>query len=678
MSPFESAARRFDAAVMDREPPPAERPLGATFETDRGGLAAASVGAGIVRRLMDKIASPTSLATVIVLALGVTSLAMLAWANQINDRAHAYFARNDTLMDLQTRAAQAYTLLTDRGRQSAAEREEGWGELKRALALSEVLLNGGPGNHDHLVVKPLTDPQLRALAERIRGMLAELRTLAQQRDPERALGGVRSAEVFTTLLHHVEFLGMTIEKRHMADQVHSRRLFAGIVVVWSCVLLAATVGLWSRERRRRAAELAVMKANADLEHQARELRTQREHLVEFVEERTTGLRSVIVRLQQEVIEREEAEEALRKSEEQYRMLVETMNEGLMVLDGTGVLTYVNDKFCELLGNCREELLGRPSADFLGEADRDVIAAAAHSDRRTTPAEVTFKRKDGEQVFAMVSPRAIRDGNRNVVGCFAVITDITEKVAAQADRMRTAHLVSLGEVAAGVAHEINNPINGVINYARILCNEGEPGSRSHEIANRIAREGRRIANTVRDLLLFARGGASDKMLVHVGDVLSDTLGLVGSDMKQEGIQILTTVPPDLPRVVADPHEMQQVVMNTISNARYALNQKYPEAHEDKRLHVSAELVTVGGVPYVRVTVHDRGVGIPAGIIDKIREPFFSTKPRGKGTGLGLSISDGIVRDHGGRLTIESVEGEFARVIIDLPAGEIGDGQDPSDR
>jgi PAS domain S-box-containing protein len=677
MSPFESAARQLDAAVVDRDPPSAEQPVDSALGTGRGDRAARAVRTWTGRRLMQRIAGHGAFATMTVLALGVTSLAMLAWANQINNRAHAYFGRADTLMDLQTRAAHAYTLLTDGSRQSAAEREDGWMELKRAVALSEVLLGGGKSAHG-LLVQPLTDSQLRALAQRVQGLLSELRTLAQQRDADRSLPSARSAEAFTTLLHHVEFLAMTIEKHHLAEQAHSQQLFAGIVVAWSCVLLAAILGLWSRERRRRAADVALVKANTDLEHQARELRTQREHLVEFVEERTTGLRSAIVRLQQEVVEREEAEEALRKSEEQYRMLVETMNEGLMVLDGHGTLTYVNDKFCELLGYSREELLGRPSADFLGEADRPIIAAAEHSDRRTTPAEVTVKRKDGEQVFAMVSPRAIRDGDRNVVGRFAVITDITEKVSAEADRMRTAHLVSLGEVAAGVAHEINNPINGVINYARILCNEGEPGTRSHEIANRIVREGRRIASTVRDLLLFARGGASDKMLVNVGDVLSDTLGLIGSDMKQEGIQILTTVPPDLPRVVADPHELQQVLMNTISNARYALNQKYPGAHEDKRLHVYAEHVTVDAAPYVRVTAHDRGVGIPAGIIDKIREPFFSTKPRGKGTGLGLSISDGIVRDHGGRLAIESVEGEFTRVIVDLPAGEIGHGQDPCDR
>ena len=464
-----------------------------------------------------------------------------------------------------------------------------------------------------------------------------------------------------------------MEERRLADQGKSRRLFGGVLLGSSSLLAAAATGLWTRERRRQAAEMALLKANADLESQAGELRGHREHLMELVEERTVGLSTANLALQKEVAERKEAEEALRKSEELYRMLVETMNEGVMILDDKGVFTFVNDKFCEMLGYSRGELLGRRGTDFLSGADGKVITDHLLRSRgQNQRLEVTITKKNGDKVFTIVSPRAIYDRVGGWLGGFALITDITEKVAWQAESLRTAHLVSLGEMAAGVAHEINNPINGIINYARILCNSCDEGRRGHEIPNRILKEGRRIADIVRALLLFARGGMREKTPVRLRDILSDALGLMGSEMRGEGIQIPVDLPPDLPEMIADPREIQQVFMNILSNARYALNQRYPGPHEEKRLRIQAERVIIDDSPYVRIAFHDRGVGIPAGIIEKIMEPFFSTKPRGKGTGLGLSISDGIIRDHGGTLTIESVEGEGTTVEITLPVWSGSEG------
>ena len=615
-----------------------------------------TVGGGIVR---DRYLTPT-----IIFAFGIISIAMFAWETHINNRASTYFALADAVMDVQVYAATSYTRVAGLGEDRPVDKA--WSDLDHAITLSELILRGGPSEYG-LILQPLQDPHLRSQIEDLLGMLSEFKMIAQQRyqNSERAqplpLLDKRLAEVFNTLLDNANAAEMTIEKNYLNNQAKARRLSAGILLAFSCVLVAATAGLWSRERRRRAAELAHLKVNADLETQAEELHRHQEHLLELVEERTMSLGTTNLELQREVAERKEAEEALRKSEEQYRMLIETMNEGVMIRDGGGVLRYVNDRFCQMLGYSREELLGRRDTDFLLEAEWESIPQHSH-DR----SEVKLKRKDGEKVFAIVSPRSIYDKDRNVVGDFAVITDITEKVVLQADRIRTAHLVSLGEVASGVAHEINNPINGIINYAQILS-EAEREGQTHDISNRILKEARRIADIVRDLLLFARGGKGGKEPVHMRALLSDSLRLVGSEMMREGIQIRTTIPDDLPGIVGDPREIQQVFMNIISNARYALNQKYHERHEEKRLQIHAEQVTISGFPYVRITFHDSGVGIPAGIIERVREPFFSTKPRGKGTGLGLSISDGIVRDHGGALTIESVEGEFTTVAIDLPGG-----------
>jgi len=137
------------------------------------------------------------------------------------------------------------------------------------------------------------------------------------------------------------------------------------------------------------------------------------------------------------------------------------------------------------------------------------------------------------------------------------------------------------------------------------------------------------------------------------------------MRKDGVRLRSEMPPDLPEIFGHSQQIQQVFLNVINNARYALNQKYKGAAEGKKFEIYGEEVTIDICPYVRIRFNDGGSGIPANVIDKIMNPFFSTKPSSKGTGLGLSISHGIISDHGGRLTIESIEGEFTNVIIDLP-------------
>jgi len=284
--------------------------------------------------------------------------------------------------------------------------------------------------------------------------------------------------------------------------------------------------------------------------------------------------------------------------------------------------------------------------------------------------------DGGQWEMRTVPIVREDGT--IESVLEVATDITEKLALQAETMRAAHLASIGELAAGVAHEINSPINGIINYAQILCNKSPAGSSPHDLASRILKEGNRIGDIVRGLLTFARERKEERRPVGVTDILSESLALTRAQMKAEGIVLLIHVPPHLSEIVANPQQIQQVFMNIINNARYALNQKYQGAHKNKILQIRGESMREGGVPYVRVTFRDRGVGIPAHLVNKVMEPFFSTKPSGNGTGLGLSVSHGIISDHHGRVTIESVEGEFTNVLVDLPARESAHGDDPRGR
>ncbi|BBA70938.1 sensor histidine kinase [Geobacter sulfurreducens] len=242
----------------------------------------------------------------------------------------------------------------------------------------------------------------------------------------------------------------------------------------------------------------------------------------------------------------------------------------------------------------------------------------------------------------------------------------EKETIQKDAMQTWHLASLGEVAAGVAHEINNPINGIINCAQILAAEPCLSEPERGVANRIIKEGERVAVIVRSLLSFARYEGRERVPAYVHDILNDTLELTRVQLKRDGVQLHVELPPDLPALLVHPHQIEQVFLNLISNARYALDKKFSTgAGGGKRLDIKGEKIIGDDGVFVRIEFRDNGTGIPRDVIGRVIDPFFTTKPATEGTGLGLSISHGLISDHGGRLRVESVEGEFTRVQIDLP-------------
>lgn len=229
------------------------------------------------------------------------------------------------------------------------------------------------------------------------------------------------------------------------------------------------------------------------------------------------------------------------------------------------------------------------------------------------------------------------------------------------------MAAVGELAAGVAHEINNPMNGIINYAQMLVNRIRDHREVRDIARNIVKEGDRVAAIVASLLSFARRDSDRRTVTSVERLLSESLTLIGAQMRNEGIVVDVNIPPDLPAVLCVEHEVQQVFINVLNNARYALNRKYAAATpgDGKRIEITAAEEDVGGRRFVRVKIRDFGIGIPADILDKVTHPFFSTKPKGEGTGLGLSISSDIILKNAGQLVIESREGEYTMVNIDLP-------------
>ena len=246
----------------------------------------------------------------------------------------------------------------------------------------------------------------------------------------------------------------------------------------------------------------------------------------------------------------------------------------------------------------------------------------------------------------------------------IARELTGEEARQVEYHHTAQLAAIGELAAGVAHEINNPINGVINFAQLLLEDCTDAA-SHDILQRIVNEGERIASITYKLLSFARGSEEQKEPLDCKDVIEDTLALIQHQLDMDSIQVAISYSDNLPQVTGNRHQLQQVFFNIISNSRYALNQRYEKKDPDKRITINCTEESMEFGDCICIRIQDRGTGVPQGLLDRLVDPFFTTKPPGAGTGLGLSISHGIIKDHNGLMRIDSVLHKFTTVSVYLP-------------
>jgi signal transduction histidine kinase len=205
----------------------------------------------------------------------------------------------------------------------------------------------------------------------------------------------------------------------------------------------------------------------------------------------------------------------------------------------------------------------------------------------------------------------------------------------------------------------------MNYAQLIQDRLEPGSPLAEYTGEILHETQRVAVIVRNLLTFARNDKQSHSSARMADIVEGTLSLIGTVIRRDQITLTVNVPSDLPDLKCRSQQIQQVLMNLMTNARAALNERYPGHDPDKVLHVEASLFEKEGRRWIRVTVEDHGTGITPEVRERMFDPFFTTKPREKGTGLGLSISHGIVKEHHGELTVETEPGRFTRMHLDLP-------------
>jgi C4-dicarboxylate-specific signal transduction histidine kinase len=193
---------------------------------------------------------------------------------------------------------------------------------------------------------------------------------------------------------------------------------------------------------------------------------------------------------------------------------------------------------------------------------------------------------------------------------------------------------------------------------------DPDSPLREDCGEIIRETERISAIVSNLLTFARHDKQSHSPARIADIVESTMTLIRTVLRHDQIMLEVEVPEDLPKVKCRSQQIQQVLMNLVTNGRDALNAKYAGYHENKVLRIACNLFEDEEGHWIRTMVEDHGTGIDEATVQRIYEPFFTTKSRDQGTGLGLSISHGIVKDHGGRLAVETVPGELTRFHLDL--------------
>ncbi len=226
--------------------------------------------------------------------------------------------------------------------------------------------------------------------------------------------------------------------------------------------------------------------------------------------------------------------------------------------------------------------------------------------------------------------------------------------AQQQLISTARLASIGELAANVAHEVNNPLTGVLMHTCLMIEEKEESDKNRGRLKIIQSETMRIRGIVRNLLDFTRQSESKKSAMNITDVIQDTIGLISHTAKALNITINELHKDDLPAVLMDSSQIKQVFLNIINNALYAIGS---EGTIDITISLDNDMV--------KVEIRDTGSGIPEEIISRLFEPFFTTKPETKGTGLGLSVSLGIIEEHGGNIAVESDLGNGSLFTIKLP-------------
>jgi PAS domain S-box-containing protein len=354
---------------------------------------------------------------------------------------------------------------------------------------------------------------------------------------------------------------------------------------------------------------------------------------------------------------------------------EAAADAIFTVDGQGRFTSVNHAMELATGRERGTMLGLHCSAVADPRDRADVVAIMEATLRgeRVRCELRYRDRMGRPRIASVTTTPILEGDV-VDGALGVVRDVTGERRLAEQLIQREKMAAMGQLVSSVAHELNNPLTGVLAFSELLLTEpalhgdGAPAGELRELAETIQREARRAARTVGTLLTFARQHPPQREHTDVNRVLLDALDLRRYALRAQQVDIALALDYELPLTWADGHQLQQVFLNLITNAEHALLR----APHERRLTVGTRLEH----GRLHVTVADTGPGLTPEVRERLFEPFFTTKPEGEGTGLGLAVSTGIVREHGGHLSVRSVPGEGATFVVELPCVPAPFEQEPA--
>jgi PAS domain S-box-containing protein len=336
----------------------------------------------------------------------------------------------------------------------------------------------------------------------------------------------------------------------------------------------------------------------------------------------------------------------------------TMDQPVLILGVDAKVQYANSAAIKEYGYEPHEISGLSVDEF-------VVASAQTSHRQTIPpiaqekalwtGEHVHRRKDGSEFPAAVTLSHIRDASNNIVGLVIGVRNLTEERKVSDYLGRTEKLAAIGELVAGVAHELNNPLTGISTFAQLLLEDKLQGEQ-FESVSLIKREADRAITVIRDLLLFSRKAEARDVIVDVNTIVKHTVRLRALASRSSGIEVHMRLDDSNPKVRGDEQKLQQVLLNLLVNAESAM--------EDAQIrHLNVTTHRKQGA--VEIVISDTGHGMSDSVLQRVFEPFFTTKPPGKGTGLGLSVSYGIIQQHEGTIAVESTPEIGTTFTILLP-------------
>lgn len=401
-----------------------------------------------------------------------------------------------------------------------------------------------------------------------------------------------------------------------------------------------------------------------------ELERYRHHLEDLVKKRTAALTRTNEQLQQEIYDRKLAEESLAEEKERLAVTLRSIGDGVITTDTNGTIVLLNKVAEELTGHTQEKAVGKPL--------RTVFRIINERTRRPceNPVDKVLKEgavvglgndtvliaKDGTEQIIADSGAPIRDKNSKIIGVVLVFRDITEKRKMEQELLRRQKLESLGTLAGGIAHDFNNILTAILSNTT-LAQMYAADNKVAEKLTKIEKASLQAKELTQQLLTFSKGGAPIKKITSITELIKDSAGFA---LRGSNVRCHFYLPDELWHVDVDEGQISQVINNLIINADQAMP-------EGGIIRVTAENVTLeGGVlplkkgRYVKISIADQGVGIPEKYVEKIFDPYFTTKQ--KGSGLGLSTCYSIIKNHDGYITAASEVGVGTTFYVWLPASQ----------